>query len=273
LSNPSVPGILITGVTGNVGREIYRILGERGIAARAPVRAEFDFRRPETFANAFEGIEKMLLVRPPAISDPNVFRPSLEAAKKSGVRHIVFLSLLGAEKNPFVPHRRLEKLIKEIGFEYTFLRPSFFMQNLSTIHAADIRDLAEIIVPAGNGRTSFIDVRDIAEVAALALSETGHEDQAYALTGAEALTYKEVSKIMTEVLGRPICYRSSSIVRFASVMRSRKQPWALISVMIAIYTITRFGFAGTVTGEVKRLLGREPISLEKFVGDYRAVWT
>jgi uncharacterized protein YbjT (DUF2867 family) len=183
--------ILVTGATGNVGLEVVRLLHEQGYQVRTAVRSHtsssislptdiecvtFDFKQPQTFEQAFLGITTLFLVRPPAISRMKKYiYPAIAAAKAAGVGHIVFLSLLGAERLTIVPHAQIEAYIKSIGLSYTFLRASFFMQNLSTIHREDIRDSSEIFVPAGKGKTSFIDVRDIAEVAVKVMTEANHE--------------------------------------------------------------------------------------------------
>jgi uncharacterized protein YbjT (DUF2867 family) len=115
---------------------------------------------------------------PPQIS--NIQRdmlPAMEAAKGAGVRQVVFLSLTGIEKAKFVPHYKVEQYLLSSGQDYTFLRCSFFMQNLNTAHLDEIRQDSEIWIPVADARTSFIDVRDIAAVAALALTEGEHENQ------------------------------------------------------------------------------------------------
>jgi uncharacterized protein YbjT (DUF2867 family) len=212
-------------------------------------------------------------VRPPALA--NVKRdiaPALAAARQAGVRHIVFLSLQGVEKNPIVPHHKIEKLILELGFAFTFLRASFFMQNLSTTHQAEIRDRQEIAVPVGRAKTSFIDVRDIGVVAVAALTENGHEHRNYTLTGGQALNYHQVAQIMTEVLGRPIRYTNPSLIRFVRQELRAGRPLDYTLVMAGLYTITRFGNAKTVTTDVKTILGREPITFRQFVTDYQSCW-
>lgn len=113
-------------------------------------------------------------MRPPDLAIPKKqIEPAILYAKSAGVEHIAFMSLLLAEKNSFVRHHKIEKLIVAPGVPYTFLRPSFFMQNLSTTHALEIKSMNEILVPAGRGKTSFIDVRDIAAVAVEALTKDG----------------------------------------------------------------------------------------------------
>lgn len=275
--------VVVTGATGSVGGEVVRLLAERGAPVVAAVRdpeyplpapaVAFDFENPTTYELAFRGARRLFLVRPPAVSDvKGSILPALDAAREAGVRHVVLLSLLGAEKNSVVPHRAIEDYLRESGMEWTFLRAGFFMQNLTTTHRADILERDEIMIPAGRGRTSFIDVRDIAGVAARALSEPGHEGRAYDLTGAEALTYGEVAEVLSEVLGRPIAYRRPGLLGFMAHMRRRRHALPFILVMAGIYTTARLGLAGRVTDDVERLLGRPPISFRQFAHDHRHCW-
>ena len=279
--------ILVTGATGTVGKELVGYLIQAGHSvAAASTRPDaaananqatkllssrrLEFGKPDTYAAAFEGVQKMFLLRPPQTT--NIARdmiPALEVAQQQGVRHIVFMSVQGVEKNPVVPHRKVEDYLRASAFEYTFLRPSFFMQNLSGIHAADIKERGEIYVPAGRGRTSFIDARDIAQIAVKMLSEPGHSGKAYELTGSAALSYSEVAKIFSDVLQKDIYYPNPNALAFYSHMRSRGLERSYILVMVALYTVCRFGLAAHVTSDTAELLGREPIGMAQFVEDYR----
>ena len=280
--------ILVTGASGNVGLEVVKCLLAQGQPVRAggtnpqalrerlgPAveTAQFDFAQPETFAAAFQGVKSLFLMRPPQITDVKKYLfPAIDAAKQAGVAQIVFLSLIGIEHNTRVPHYAVEQYLIASGIPYTFLRASFFMQNLNTTHRAEIRERSEIFVPVGRGKTSFIDVRDIAAVAALALTQPGHEHQAYDLTGREALDYYQVAEVFSEVLGRRITYRNPSAVAFLGrqIRAGTAVPFALV--MTWLYWSTRNGMAAQVTGEVQRLLGREPITLRQYVTDYQEAW-
>ena len=212
-------------------------------------------------------------MRPPQLS--NVERdlfPALDAAAALGVARVVFLSVQGAENNRFVPHHRVEVRLRANGGAWTFLRPSFFMQNLSTTHRRDIAERNEIFVPAGGGRTSFVDTRDVGAAAVKVLTEPGHTLQAYELTGREALTYAQVADLFSEVLQRPIVYADPSLGSFWRRMRGYGYPRAYVGVMMALYTVCRLGLAAQVRPELARLLGREPISLEQFIGDHADCW-
>ena len=236
----------------------------------------FDFANATTFDAALAGVSRVLLIRPPQLADVGAyFKPFIDAMKRAGVRQVVFLSLQGVENNPVTPHHKIEKLLVESGVPFTFLRPSFFMQNLSTTHRDEIRLRSEIFVPAGNGRTSFVDVRDIAAVAALALTSlTGeHLNRGYELTGSEAMTYREVATTLTTVLRRKITYRNPSLLRFIwRTWLREKKPLGFTLVMAALYTVAKVGKASRLTKETKRLLGRPPTTFLQFVIDNQAVW-
>ncbi|MEA5603471.1 SDR family oxidoreductase [Nostoc sp. UHCC 0252] len=279
--------ILVTGATGNVGTEVIRLLRSQNChicaGVRNPMNAQqmlgsnveciaFDFTNPDTFVNAFENVNKLFLVRPPALA--NVRKqivPALNAAKFAGIEHIVFLSLLGAEHNSFVPHSKIERYINQLGIPATFLRCSFFMQNLHTTHRQDIKTYGELLLPAGNGKTSFIDVRDIAAVAVRTLTEDGHQSRAYALTGGEALTYYEVADIFTSILGKPVRYHPNAL-KFIRRMHSLGLSIDFILVMLAIYTTARLGLAGDITSDTEQLLNRSPLTMRQYVEDYRHFW-
>ena len=285
--------VLVTGATGTVGHHVVQGLKDRNrevvAATRDPEAARhvlsvparrFDFHDPATYS-AFDEADALFLVRPPAITRvwTSIF-PALDAARERGVRHVVFLSVLGAGENPFVPHRWIEEKVKRLGrpsesasrLTWTFLRPSFFLQNLSTTHCAEIRERNEIFVPAGTGRTSFIDARDVAAAAVTALTEDGHAGAAYSLTGPDALTYGEVASVLTDVLDRPIRYADPSVWAFIRRQRSEGRPLPFVLVMTGIYLTARFGLAARVTDDLQRLLERAPRTVRDFAEDYADVW-
>lgn len=280
--------ILILGAPGNVGTEIVRKLQQMDVRFRVgahDVKAagvtlgyhlditHFDFLKPETYNQSFAGIERMFLVRPPRLS--NVKRdiaPAIQAAVKAGVKHIVFLSIQGVENNRFVPHYKIEQVLLATGVNYTFLRAGFFMQNLATTHCAEIRDQDEIALPVGTAKTSFIDARDIAAVAVLALTETDHTNKTYTLTGSEALDYEQVAEKLSSTLHRTIRYTHPSIITFIRRQLAQGQQLSFTLIMTALYILTRFGNAKTVTEDVGMILGRPPIRFDQFAEDYRLSW-
>lgn len=268
--------LLITGATGTVGKEIVKKCIEKEFPFQIATRSReiegvyFDFEDPGSYKTALKGIEKLFLMRPPHITNSKKYiEPVIYEAKRAGVRHIVFLSLLGAEKNPVVPHSKIEKIIKHSSIPYTFLRPSFFMQNLFTQHGEELKQEHKIIVPAGKGKTSFIDVRDIAAAAVKVFFEEGHINKGYSLTGSEALSYYEVADILTEQLGVPIQYTNPTVHEFKKKMSEKGIEKEFITVMTAIYLTARFGLAKKVTNDLENLLGKKPITFKEFAKDYQ----
>jgi uncharacterized protein YbjT (DUF2867 family) len=281
--------ILVTGASGNVGAEVVHALLTRGEPVRAagsnPVAlgarfggavqaVAFDFTKPATWQAAFEGVERIFLMRPPHLSNTKRdMLPALEAAKAAGVRQVTFLSLIGIEGAKFVPHYAVEETLRSSGMAWSFLRASFFMQNLNTTHQREIRDRSEINVPVGSARTSFIDVRDIGAVAAVTLSEEGHAGQAYDITGSEALDYWQVADVLSKTLGRKITYLNPSLPAFLiGHLQRREVPPMMAVVMTGLYYSTRRGMAERVTDEVARITGKPPILFEQYAQDYRAAW-
>jgi uncharacterized protein YbjT (DUF2867 family) len=174
---------------------------------------QLDLSDASTF-DAIRGASELFLVRPPQIS--NVKRdlfPFLGRCKELGIKKVVFLSLIGVDKLPFTPHYKIEREIERLGFEHTFVRAGFFMQNLSTTHAREIRERNLLVAPCGRGKTTFIHARDIAMVslnALLGTITTPHVN----VGGNETFTYYQVAQKLSALLERPITYRAASIPGF-----------------------------------------------------------
>lgn len=281
--------VLITGITGNVGLYAARTLMKKGVPVKGAVTdtgrartvtggdcelVRFDFLEPSTFEPALEEVDRLFLMRPPMLSDARQMAPFIRKVRERGVRHIAFLSLLGIEKNPFPPHARIEKMLTESGIACTFLRPSFFMQNMNGAHLEDIRDRNDLFLPAGSAPVSFVDARDVGEAAGAVLAEGGaHLCRAYDLTGSEAITYHEAARIFTEVLGRPVRYSNPSVWTFRREKLRQGTDKSYVTVMCALYLMTRFGMAKKVTDDLERLLGRKPGTFKEYVRDYAECWS
>jgi uncharacterized protein YbjT (DUF2867 family) len=277
--------VLVTGATGNVGREVAGQLIQRAVNVKAAVRlsnttciaegaipVEFDFQDESTFDAALDGVDRVFLMRPPHMSDAKAFRPFIQAMERSGVNQVAFLSVQGAGRNVFVPHHAIEVQLKRSSLSWTLLRPSFFMQNLTTTHLSEIRDRDEIYVPAGNGRTNFVDVADIGEVAAMCLTTTGHQGKAYEITGTEALTYAQVAQILTDALGRKITYRNPSAREFKAAMKAEGHDDDFVKVTARIYAIAKIGMAAGTTDTFLTLVGRRPRTMADWAATSAACW-
>ncbi len=284
--------VLVTGATGNAGSETIRYLIRKYTGTNEVTAAvqdvhkarhslnlpglhyvTFHFENLSSVKAALTGMDKLFLLRPPQISDVNKFiKPVILAAREAGVKHIVFLSLQGVEHNKITPHYKIEQIILAENIPYTFLRPSFFMQNLSTTHRQEIAHRNEIFIPAGRGKTNFVDVRDLGEVAALTLSSNEHLNRAYELTGSTAHDYYGIAAILSRILGRTIRYKDPSVLSFFWRKWQQGTPVAFIVVMTALYTVAKLGRAAGYSPELKELLGREPTAFEQFADDFKDAW-
>jgi uncharacterized protein YbjT (DUF2867 family) len=279
---------VVTGATGNVGGELVRLLRTSGRRVRVAVSdvggardrfgddvecVRFRFEDPATFAPALADAAAVFLIRPPPVSAiGRTMGPALDWLDEHGRPHVVVLSVMGAGLNPILPHSRLEWRVRRSGLPFTFLRPSFFMQNLSTTYREEIRDLGVLHVPAGDGRTSFVDVRDVAEVAAHVMGREEHFGAAYTLTGSEALGYAGVAALLTGELGSEVRYTRPRPRAYRRGLIAGGTPAALARVLTGIYFVARHGLADRVTSDTERLLGRPPRRMAEFVRDYRSVW-
>lgn len=284
-----IENILLTGPTGNVGKAVLQALSRdpAGIKVTAALRdpdrlpdelkdqvrraVSFDFRAPDTFAPALEGMDGLFLVRPPQISQAKkYFEPLIAAAREAGVKHVVFLSVQGAEQNSFIPHHQIERIILESGLDHTFLRPAYFMQNfLTTLH----RDLVEkdrIFLPAGDAKFTLIDVRDVGRTGAEVLRHPAvHRNRAYDLTNEELLNFGEMAGQLSEALGRRIDYQSPNLLRFFLTKKKEGLPVPMILVMIMLHYLPRLSGPPGRSREVERITGRAPFTFQQFIADHR----
>lgn len=282
--------ILVTGATGTIGRHVVADLMAADVLVRAAGRTAdgvarilgdaveavaLDFTDDTTWDAAFSGVETVFLMRPPQLS--NVGRdmvPALEAAKRAGVRHIALLSLQGAESNTVVPHAKIEAWLRSSGLDWTFVRPSFFMENLTTTHLTDIRDRGALMVPAGDGATSFVAASDVAAVASAALLDpAAHRGMAWTPTGSQALTYAEVADAISNTLGRDVRYARPGVLRYARhARRTLGMPWGMVLVTVAIYSVARAGRAGGRTDDVRTVTGRDPVQFSDWASAHADEW-
>ncbi len=279
--------ILITGATGTVGREVIGELQRMGAGrvralVRDPARASFireagfetaegDFDKPETLDAALEGVESALLLTPPSPHTVAQQAAFIEAAKRAGVRRVVKLSAVGADSS--APegfgkwHGQSEEFLKSSGLGWTILRPNFFMQNLLG-QAGAINAQGAVYQPVGDARSSFIDARDIAAVAARTLSDEGREGETYVLTGPEALSYTDVAAKLSEATGRQITYVAITPEQFREGALAQGLPEWLVSALERLNELAVAGEAEEVTDDVRRVAGREPKTFEEFARDH-----
>lgn len=189
---------LLLGGTGKVGRRLAAVLREQGHEVRVASRGNggdvrFDWGDPDTYNNAVQDVDGVFVVGPGSASDwsPSL-RALLDAAAAAGVRNAVLLSARGVEFHPGGAVAQAETALREGPLAWTILRPSHFAQNFT--EAMFIPDAAgEVRAPVGDARHAFVDVQDIAEVAAAALSDPAHDGKVIAISGPEALGFADAA--------------------------------------------------------------------------------
>ncbi|MFN7115207.1 MAG: NmrA family NAD(P)-binding protein [Saprospiraceae bacterium] len=284
--------ILITGATGNIGAEVIRFLFQQNtmhhvIAGVREINSAqqtlntypslhyrlFDFAQPETFDAALTGIDSIFLLRPPQLADvQKYFAPLIETAVKQGITDITFLSVQGVERSSVIPHHKIERLIRQSGLRYCFLRPSYFMQNLTTTLLYDIKSKQKIILPAGRAKFNWVDTANIGEVAASILNNFERfENQAFDITGYKNKNFYEVANILTDVLGRPITFESPDPLSYYLLKRREGMETTKILVMIMLHFLPRFQKEPVITRFYEQVTGKQPRSLQEFLEQSRSL--
>ncbi len=278
--------VLITGATGNIGVEVVHSLCElsSGLEVIAAVRNEeqarskfagwgdlgyrpFDFEDATTFYAAFEGIDILFLLRPPHLSNvEKYFEPLLRAARDKQVKQVVFLSVQGVEASKVIPHNKIERAIITHGFDHIFVRPSYFMQNLTTALLPEIVASKSITLPAGAAKFNWVDIRNIGEaVAILIMSFEQHRNKAFDITGPENLSFQEVATLLSTGTKLDIRYRSIGPVRFYLLKRKQGVPSGFAVVMTILHFLPRFQQEPRISENYKLLTGKEPTRLVEFI--------
>ena len=275
--------ILVTGATGLNGSELIRQLSARGVPVRGmtrdPKRAaalaalpgveivEGDMADPASLAGPLRGVERAMLISSSDAVMLDVQANFIDAAKNAGVGYVVKLSGIMPERDSAFRfarmHGEIELHLERSGLAYTHLRagefmPAYFRQ------APSIAATSSFMLPMEDARIASIDVGDLADVAALALTTSGHEGKIYSLTGPEALTMSEVAEKLSSAIGRPVRYVNVRPEEHRAANLSRGMPPYLADGLVELYAERRNGKEGTVFPDTETLLGRRPVSFGEF---------
>jgi len=278
--------ILVTGATGNVGSEIARQLKALGMPFRVYVRdadkaaaiigadgyeiALGSFSDDEAFAAALEGVDAVYMVT----NQSDAFKADLERmvrrVKNANISKFVMLSAEGDPDSDIFFVRRtgeLEAVVRAAELNWTFLRPDWFMQNFAGYVA-----MGMVAFPEGPGKTSFVDVRDVAEIAIKALTEPGHTHRTYRLTGPDAMTFSQAAARISTVLERDVPFVGITPEQMRDgLIAQGAEPW--YAEMNAEMTLAiRMGVSYSPSNDIWFLLGRTPRSIETYTADHKASW-
>ena len=283
--------LLITGATGTVGREVVRRLSAQGVQVRAVTRdlrhvdvhglphVEFvhgDFEDLESMRRACAGVERAFLLTNSTERAEVQQTAFTRVAHQSGVRHLVKLSQLHAEARApgrFLRyHAAVEAAIQASGLTFTLLRPNLYMQGLLNFRQS-IQQTSTFFAAAGDARISAVDVRDVADVAVAALTTSQHDNQVYALTGPDALTFTEMAHRLSRAVGRPITYVDGPPEGMRSALADLGFPAWQADGLLEEFAMYRRGEAAGVEPGVREALGRAPRAFDDFARDYAPRFT
>lgn len=260
--------ILVTGATGKVGRRLTARLTEAGHTVRAVSRSteiRFDWHDASTWAAALEGVTAAYLIPP---DEPIPAAAIVAAAEQAGVRRLVAQSgrrihvlaeAVGAGPDAIGMYA-LQEAVKASAVEWTVLQANNFNQNFSEGDMLGEILAGELSLPVEDTVEPFIDVDDIAEVAAAVLTEPGHHGKTYELSGPESLTFDAAVDAIAQATGKPIVFQTVSPEEYAAALRAANLPEDLVFFLDAMYRIMREGRIGDVADGVEQVLGREPVA-------------
>lgn len=279
--------ILITGATGAIGTALCKALSAKGVPFRAMVRsagsaaaiatlegAEIvtgDFSDTGSLALALRGIDKAFLLSNSSADAEALQTGFVSVGQQAGVRHIVKLSQLKADAQSPVRflryHARVEQAIRQSGMAFTFLRPNLFMQGLLGFRQSILHQ-GQFFATAGDARVSLVDIRDIAEVAAAALTEEGHEGRTHDLTGPEAYTHAELAAHLSTYLGRAIQYVDVSAEALLQGLHQAGFPAWQAEGLVEDYAHYARGEAAGISADIQTVTGHQPRGFTTFLHDF-----
>jgi uncharacterized protein YbjT (DUF2867 family) len=281
--------ILVMGGTGNVGAQVVKELQKRKADIRLLVRngdvttpegvevAIGDLLDPVSVRNALHGVDKLYLLNAVVPDELTQGLIAYDLAKRLKVKHIVYHSVFRVDHFKDVPHfaskLAIENALREFDVPFTIIRPNYFSQNDATLKDALTR--AGIYpIPLGQVGISAVDIRDIAEAAAIALTSDGHFGKTYNLNGPDVLSGPTMASIWSGLLGKEIRYSGDDMDAFEEQMRKRAPSWSAFDIRMMFQGYLERGFVAE-TGDVEtltNLLGHAPRRYEDFAKETALNW-
>ena len=283
--------ILVTGGTGTVGREVVKVLLQRGAEIRVLARntpekgvlpnhveiATGDLLNPVSIEQAMRGVDKLFLLNAVVADELTQALIAYGLANRMQLKHVTYLSVFRVEEFPDVPHfaskLAVERVLREFGPPFTILRPSYYMQNDLSLEPL-LTGPGVYPVPIGTAGISAVDIRDIAEAAATTLTQNGHEGKTYDLVGPTLIDGPGVAALWSKLLGKNVRYGGQDFDRWEQEMRSHVAAWMAFDLRTMYQAYFDRGFAST-TSQVARLtelLGHPPRSYAEFATDAARRW-
>lgn len=260
--------IMVIGATGKTGKRVCKLLAAKGIYVKAASRKSinrFDWEDKTSWAPTLKGIKSVYLTYYPDLAVPKApadISDFCDIALQQGVQHIVLLSGRGESAA-----QHCENIVKESGLQWTLVRASWFNQNFLEGAFKPMIDAQLIALPVGQTREPFIDADDIAEVVATALTEPGHKNKLYEVTGPRLLSFADVAKEITRASGKNIQYQHISQQEFLQQLKASGMPEDVIEMMMYLFTEVMDGRNEYISDGVNQCLGRPAKDIRDYIRD------
>lgn len=270
---------LIIGANGNLGNEIAQELSktetvkagvrnkENFLNARNVENVIFDYDKAETYHNALENVDKVFIQAPPL--DAQAFErmtPFVNTLKEKGIKRIVFNSAWGVDHNEDAPLRKLERKFMNDGFDYTFTRPNFFIENFTSGFASHpLKNDNVIVHNASEAKLTFVSIKDIAQVVVSAFKDKKHIGKEYNLSGKEALSHQDVADFFSKKMRTEIHNVILSAEEMKAGAMENGLPESVADYLVILYNIASEGHMAHQSDDIKIVLGKEPKTFNDIV--------
>jgi len=285
----------VFGGTGNIGKEVLAHLKKKGVKAKTTIQRltlekvdmlsalglneddvidDVNFSEETSYEDSLRGVKKMFFATSYDAAMVEQSKIVVDAAVKVGIKHIVKLSVLGAQlDNPTTKiakwHKEVEQYIETKGIKYTFVRPNWFDQSVAIFSGDFIKKDKQLKLPMGNGKVSWITAEDIGVVCAEALIDPQtHHGKGYNLTGSEALTCTELAKIFSEEVGTTIEYVDWPANDAKEYYLSKGIPQEWVVPLLELFEASKTaGKADVITSDFEKVTGNKPKTFKQYVQD------
>jgi uncharacterized protein YbjT (DUF2867 family) len=278
--------ILLTGATGTIGQATMAALRAVGqnfeVATRQPARlaaqgipsVAFDWDDLGSYLPAMQGKDRLFLLTPNSERQVGYVLQAVAAARRAGIKHIVRLSVMGADADAGIilgrQHFAAEREIRASAIAWTMLRPSFFMDNFINYYGVDPSKDSQVFLPNGDGKAAWIDPADVGEVAARVLSDDSHAGKVIDMTGPELLSTAEALAVMGSVFGHNYTYTDLPEQSARPAMEANGMPLWMVDGFLELNALVRLGYAANLANGVQEVLGRPPRTLREWAGRLKA---
>jgi len=268
--------ILVTGATGTFGKSVFEILTEKHVEVKSGSRNSLTpliWDKPETFKANLKGVKKVFLVSPPNYATfHQEVKAFLDVAKEEGVEFILLSTVFGINQAPESALAKTEEALKNCGIPFAIVRPNFIFQNFINFDSETIK-AGKIYLPTGQGKTSYIDVRDVAQACVSILLEAEkHHGKIYTLTGNQSLSHAEIASVFSQVLAKKVENINPTPQEYAQTLTGFGLPEETVNFLGYLYSGIEAGYFETTTDDYQKITNTNPRSINTFIEEYKELF-